>query len=108
MALTIYDEDVQTATVTTEHDLFTVTDAGIYVLAVDLAELINGDAVTLRVKTKLTTGDTLQLAYDGHYTHAQARLNVFSPPVPSPIEIVGTLEQTAGTSRDFIWALYKL
>lgn len=108
MALTIHSEGSQTAVISTEHSLATITDAGTYVLAVDLANLVNGDVVTLRMKTKLTSGDTSQLAYEGIYAHAQTRLNVYSPPVASPVEIVATLQQTSGTGRDFIWAIYKL
>lgn len=108
MALTIHSEGSQSATISTEHTLATVTDAGVYVLVVDLANLTLGDAVTLRLKTKLTSGDSSQLAFVARYSQPQATLNAYSPPVPSPIEIVATLQQTAGTGRSFIWALYKL
>ena len=108
MPLSIHTESSQTASINTEHTLATITDSGTYVLAVDLANLALGDTVTLRVKTKLTSGDTSQLAYEGIYAHAQTQLNVYSPPVPSPIEIVCTLQQTSGTGRSFIWAVYKL
>lgn len=104
----IQDEGSQTATITTEHTLSTITAGGSYVLAVDLANLANGDIVELRVKTKLTSGDTLQLAYEGIYAHAQSRLNVYSPPLASPIEFVATLKQVAGTGRTFIWVVYAL
>ena len=108
MALSVKTEGSQAATLDTEHTLATVTDAGVYVLAVDLANMVNNDQVILRIKTKLTTGDTSQLSYDVVYKHAQARDNVFSVPVPAPIEFVATLEQTDGTGRTFIWAVYQL
>jgi hypothetical protein len=108
MAVSIHTEGSQSATISTEHTLATITSAGTYVFVVDLANLVNGDVVELRVKTKLTSGDTSQLAFDATYANLQSRLNVYSPPIPSPIEIVATLKQVAGTGRTFIWALYLL
>ena len=108
MAVSIAAEGSQTAVISTEHTLTTITTAGTYVLVVDLANLVNGDAVELRIKTKLTSGDTSQLAYVASYQHAQSEDNVYSIPVPAPIEFVATLKQTAGTGRAFIWAVYAL
>lgn len=109
MAVTIHTEGSQNpAVISTEHTLATITDAGTYILTVDLSGMQNGDVLELRVKTKLTSGDTSQLAYDAFYAHAQSRPNVYSIPVPSPIEFVATLKQTAGTGRTFIWAVYRL
>lgn len=108
MAVTINTEGSQTATVTTEHTLATVTTVGTFVLVVDTANLANGDTLELRIKTKLTSGDTSQLAYFATYVNAQTDLNKYSIPVPSPIEFVATLKQTVGTGRVFIWAIYAL
>lgn len=108
MALLIKTEGSQAATLDTEHTLATVTDSGVYVLFVDLANLADDDAVILRIKTKGTSGDSSQLAYDATFRHAQSKKNVYSVPVPSPIEFVATLEQTDGTGRTFIWAVYQL
>ena len=104
----IKTEGSQSATLDTEHTLATVTDSGTYVLVVDLANMVNNDRLILRIKTKLTSGDTSQLAYEATYAHAQSRDNVYSVPVPSPIEFVATLEQTDGTGRTYIWAIYNL
>lgn len=108
MAVTVKTEGSQTAVISTEHTLATITDSGAYVLCVDLANLALGDTVELRVKTKLTSGDTLQLAYEASYFNNQAVLNVYAPPVASPIEYVATLKQIGGTGRAFIWAIYQL
>ncbi len=42
----------QTAVVTTEHTLDTITDAGTYVLYVDTSNMVLIDELELRVKTK--------------------------------------------------------
>jgi hypothetical protein len=108
MAVSINTEGSQTAVISTEHTLATITSAGTYVLAVDLANLANGDVLELRVYTKLTSGDTSQLTYFATYANVQADKNVLSVPVPAPIEFKATLKQTAGTGRAFIWAVYQL
>lgn len=108
MAVSIQTEGSQTAVITTEHTLATVTAAGIYVLVVDLLNMAKADTLELRIKTKLTASDTLQLAYGQTYRNAQSRLNSYSIPVPSPVELVATLKQTTGTGRVFIWAVYAL
>jgi hypothetical protein len=66
------------------------------------------DQTVLRIKTKLTSGDTSQLAYEAVFKHIQAHKNVYSVPIPSPIEFLATLEQTDGTGRTYIWAVYQL
>lgn len=108
MAVSISTEGVQTATLTTEHTLATVTTPGTYVLFVDAANLANGETLTLRLKTKGTSGDTSQLAEESVFQHAQNEKNLYSKPIPSPVEVVATLTQTGGTGRSYIWALYAL
>lgn len=108
MTVAINTESSQTATISTEHTLATITSAGTYVLAVDCANMVNGDVLELRVYTKLTASDTSQLTYYAAYKHAQGALNKLSVPVPAPIEFKATLKQTAGTGRAFIWAVYSL
>jgi hypothetical protein len=107
MAASIKTEGSQATSGTTEHSLATVTDAGTYVLVVDLADMVDGDEMELRIKTKLTSGDSSQLAYYQTYKHAQAILNVYSIPVPAPIEFVATMKMTVGGGT-FIWAIYSL
>ncbi|MGH3946351.1 MAG: hypothetical protein ACRDSI_15080 [Pseudonocardiaceae bacterium] len=53
----------QTATIGTEHTLATVTDPGMYVLRTDLADMVAGDVVELRVYAKARTTDTERLMY---------------------------------------------
>jgi hypothetical protein len=105
MAITSKASDTQTAVIDTEHTLSTETDTGVYVLCVDLANMVAGDVVVLKLKTKAITGGTSRLAYSAMYANAQAAPNVYSIPVPVTDEIVATLEQTDGTGRDFPWNL---
>lgn len=108
MAVASVGSGTQTATIDVEHTLDTETNAGVYVLVVDMANLANGDTVMLRIKTKYAAGGTSRLAYAAAYSNVQADLIKYSIPVPVDTEIVCTLEQTDGTGRDFYWNLLKL
>ena len=98
----------QTATLDTEHTLDTETTAGVYVLVVDMNNLVDGDVVILKMKTKNKTGSTSRLAYQATYANAQTEINKYSPAIPVDTEIICTLEQTDGTGRDFDWNLLKM
>ena len=50
MAVTAFDSDTQTCTVTTEHTLASVNEAGVYTLHLDLDDLEAGDALEVRVR----------------------------------------------------------
>ena len=108
MALTSVASGTQTAVVNTEHTLDTETVAGAYVLVVDTVNMVNGDVLELRLKTKAITGGTSRLAYLATYANVQGEPNKYSIPIPVSDELVATLKQTAGTSRDFPWNLLKL
>ena len=105
MALIEESGGTQTATVTTEHTLATLTNVKTYVLVVDTSAMVAGDELELRVYTKTRSGNASQLAWIFSYAHAQEELNKYSLPVPANIEAKFTLKQTAGTSRNFIWAV---
>jgi hypothetical protein len=99
----------QTATITTEHTLATVTDPGTYVLGVDMGALAAGDIVELRIKTKMRSGGTSRLAYGPvKFEGVQTVPNKYSMPIPSDIEAVFTLKQTVGTGRAFPWSVKQL
>jgi len=105
MAVTSVGTATQTAVITTEHTLDTEVTAGVYVLVVDTVNMVLGDVVELRVKTKAAAGGASGLAYKQTYAHAQAKPLKYSPPIPVDTEIICTLKQTAGTGRDFLWNL---
>lgn len=105
MALTSAATGSQTATIDTEHTLATETTAGVYVLVIDTANLVNGDIVILRIKTKYASGGTSRLAYSQTYSNVQTDLIKYSIPIPIDTEVICTLEQTDGTGRAFPWNL---
>jgi hypothetical protein len=104
---TVIASGTQTATLTTEHTLATVTDPGTYQLKVDTAALVNGETLRLQVKSRVLSGGTDRLEYDAVFMHAQGEPIKSSIPVLSPFQCVFTLTQTGGTGRAFPWSVLK-
>jgi hypothetical protein len=124
MAIESIASGTQSAVPGTEHTLTTQIDAGVYVLVVDTSNMVDGDIVTFRIKTKYATGGTSRLAFLATYAHAQGKPNKYSVPIPVDTEIICTLEQEdpfaddssaaggdssgADTGKDFYWNLLKI
>ena len=98
----------QTATLTTEHTLATVTDPGTYQLVVDAALLANGETLTLRIYGKAHSDETERLMWEANFSHILTIPLPASVPVVSPHHMKVTLEQNGGTGRAFPWAVYEL
>ena len=99
----------QTATISTEHTLATVTDPGNYQLKADLKNLTGSDVVELRVYSKVLAAGTEGLEHRATYgPGAQSAPIVASLPMDSPHHLRATLKQIAGTGRSFDWAIYEL
>ena len=107
MSWTTDSSGTQAATVTTEHTLAEPTTNATYVCEADLVNLVNGDTVELRVYSKLDATN-YRLAWKATYQHAQAVLAAISPPISSLTQLKFTLKQTAGTGRNFPWAIRRI
>ncbi len=108
MAISQNTSGTQSATVTTEHVLATITAAGTYQLVVDTSNMVLADVLELRIKVKVLTGSTSAEAFFAAYAQDQGVDVVkYSPPIGAPFEFIATLKQTAGTSRNFDWAIYE-
>lgn len=107
MAVSEKTSGSQTATISTEHTLATVTDAGIYVLRVDLNNLAAGDVLELRVyaKARNATDSERQLYSATFGPIAPADKVTDSIPVVAAGHFKATLKQTAGTGRAFPWVI---
>lgn len=109
MALTTVGSGTQTATLTTEHSLATTTTAGVFVLSVNLTNLVNGETVRLRVKTKVLTGDTAECVWEYTYSNDQGNIPIVqTPPLLSMFSYEATLTQTGGTGRAFPWSVVQV
>jgi hypothetical protein len=108
MTVATESSGTQTAVITTEHTLATTTSAKTRVLVVDLTNLVAGDTVELKIKTKVLTGGSVLLAYFATYTGSVAAPVVHSLPVPGTYGATFTLKQTAGTGRNFDFEIRTL
>jgi hypothetical protein len=108
MALAEVTGGSQTAVISTEHTLATSTTGKTYVLVVDTTNMVNGDVLELRIKTKPRSGGTSTLAYIANYADLQTAPVKYSVPIPANVELVATLKQTAGTGRVFIWCILSI
>lgn len=103
MALNSAASGAQTAVTGVEHALATITSAGVYIVTVDLAQLANGERVTIQIKTRTRSADTTRLYARVYASHALADPIFKSVPVPSGHELVVTLQQDGGSGRTFPW-----
>lgn len=107
MAVSENTSGSQTAVLTTEHSLATITAAGVYQLRVDLDNLVNGETVRLRAKTKVRSSSSAKLEWEAYFAHEQNELNAVSPPIVSVHSVEFTLTQTGGTGRAFEWSVVQ-
>ena len=98
----------QTAVITTEHTLATISTDGTFVLYVNTENMVLIDELELRVKLKVEASGTTQEFLLATYTHVQGQPVKASIPCASINECVFTLKQTAGTGRVFDWEIIKL
>lgn len=111
MAATVRTSGSQSCTISTEHALATVTDAGVYQLALDLAALADGstpDILTVRAYGKARTGDTERLMESWEFVGAQSKALFRTNPEISPHSVRYTITQSQGTGRAIPWAIYSV
>lgn len=108
MAVTQSNSGTQAATINTVHTLATITTAGVYVLRVDLNNLVNGDRLVLRANVRALAAGTTRQVFSAVFEHSQADKIADSIPVPVVHELTWTLQQTAGTGRSFDWSVLSL
>src|SRR5688572_17048883 len=108
---TLKTSGTQVSVIGTEHTLLSTTDAGVWVLVVDMGSATDGDMVELRIKTKCLSGGTLQGTYAETFTGFPVdNRNHISVPIPmdSGIECAFTLKQVTGSVRSFPWKVLAL
>ena len=93
----------------TVYDLATDATAGVYVCMWNLELNVKSDVTRLFVKTKVLTGDTAAIVFEGIYANdLGASPIIVSPPIVSMFSITMSMEQTDGTWRDVPWSLIRV
>lgn len=109
MALTVTASGTQSATISTEHTLTTLSGPKTFTLHVDCNAMVHGsgtaDELELRIKANVLNAGTERVVYYAMFTGAQDIPIKISLPVPVPQTATVTLKQTAGTGRSFPWAV---
>lgn len=99
----------QTATISTEHTLATVTDAGVYIANIDLAAMQDGatpDITRIRIYSKARSADSERLVEVYEIIGAQGKpLFSIVPRVEAVANYRVTLEQIQGTGRAYPWSI---
>jgi hypothetical protein len=113
MVVTVEGSGTQSATVTTEHVLDTVTAAGVFVLIVDTANMVAGDILELRVKKPVLAAGTERVEYFAAFYGAQITDDVLKTSVPVVQDstaggLLFTLKQTFGVGRSFAWKVLAI
>lgn len=111
MALSVNTSGSQTAVISTEHTLATITDPNVYCLAVDVANMVWGtsaDILTVKVYGKARSSDTERLLKTYSLVGAQDEALFQTPCFVSPHSIRFTITQSQGTGRAFPWAVYQV
>jgi len=104
----------QAATVGVEHLLATVTSNKTLVFMVDANAMTNGnstdaaDELELKIETSVLSAGASRVAYLASFFGAQAEPILISVPVPSDIQSIFRLKQTAGVDRSFPWKVLGL
>lgn len=106
--LTVHSTGTQTAVTSTEHTLATVATSGVFVIQLDLSNMVVGDYAEVVVKVRQTSGGAYKQQSYSLYAHAQADVIQQSVPIVAPYGVEFTLKQTAGTGRDFPWLVATL
>lgn len=108
MALVSIGSGTQTAILASEHALAQSSGIGVYVLLVDTSEMLSGDTLIIRIKTKVATGANFVIAYEDIFTDAQVAPNKYSIPLPSVVDMSCTISQSTGTPRTYKWNLLRM
>lgn len=106
--MNIVGTGTQSASISTKHQIYTTTIAGVFVLVVDATNMALGDILELYADVGCFSGDAHVQAYFVTYAHNQADPAKLSVPVTAPYGATFHLKQTAGTGRSFKWSVAAL
>lgn len=106
--LTLQEHAVGTLTADgTEQDVVELTILGSLEGWIDLANMQAGDTITIREYAKLKSGGTYRLYDSATYSNVQSKPALHVVKLPAKYGIKVTLQQTAGTNRDYDYNFFK-
>lgn len=114
MAPTVVGSGTQTATIGTEHTLFTQSAAKTCILHVDRSALALGEVVTINIYDRMLSGDASPVPgtslpmWSSSYPGGAAEGPIQSPAVCVAYEALFTIKQINGTGRGIKWRVETL
>jgi len=98
------------STTGSEDSLATVTDAGVYQLAIDLSDMVDAaspDILAIRIYGKARSSDTERAVEIYQFIGSQGKPLWISPPLISPHYYRASITMTTG-SATIPWAIYTV
>lgn len=91
-----------------EQTLLDTSDAGIYCLVLDTVNMAEGDALTVKIYMKILGGGTERVLLENYLEDDSSDLPiVYSAPKFASQGAKFTINQTAGTNRDYPWKVVE-
>ena len=107
MATTV-SSGTQTATLNTDHTLYTTAALKTCVLSVDLGNLASGDTVEIRISGPVLSGGTGRIITTNVYSGTQSDPGFQSPALILQTGSTFIIRQTTGGGRAFPWRVDTL
>jgi len=106
------DNGSQTAVIDTEHTLKSLTADGLYVLYVDLSNMVDGDRTVIKTKVKIKSAGSEVILFEDLVIGTDIEDGTVPPLYETPATAMTetmsyTLEQTDGTGRAYDWQVVK-
>ena len=92
----------------TEQDFATIAAAKVLILAVDVANMADGDTIELRIYGKARSSDTERQIWFASFSNSQTDKLKESVPVASPHSYRASIKRVAGSDHAYPWAIYEL
>lgn len=107
MAVTSAAEGTQNTNVGSEDSLSAQTNAGTYVLKLNVSNLAADEVLEVRLKEKVLTGDSVAVVYFASLVGPFGADDTVqcSLPVMSPYGVTATIKQLNGSTRAVKWQL---
>lgn len=87
--------------------LSTRTAAGVYVCAIDLTNMVNGDVVEVVVENRVLAADGSNVeCFRAAFADVQVSPLAILPAMPAVDNLVFKVRQLAGTARNFKWVVF--
>lgn len=108
--MSVLTSGTQVAVITTEHLLATISTAGDYIFNVNTANMLTGDELELRVKSKVVSAGASVGYIREIFEGAQDADEYLKASIPFRVEHESkvTLKQTLGTGRSYEWSVWRI